>query len=221
MHETEVLEKFSKVPVFSLSDVNQIIDSRNYAKAFLRRMCGKKKIIKVKKNLYTLSKDDFLISTFLVKPSYISSVSALSYYGLITQIPNEIFCATQKKTQRIGKINFFHTNYFFGYKEENYENTGILIAEPEKAVIDSFSVVPVSVFEEAFEDINLARAVEYLKKISKSSIVKRAGYLMEKNGYNVYDNLKSLINYKYIPLDPLLKNKGKKDKKWAIIDNIK
>lgn len=220
MYEAEILENFSKMPVFSLSDVNQIINNRGYSKKFLKRMCDKKRVIKIKKNFYTLKKDDFLISTFLVKPSYISSASALSYYKMISQIPNEIFCATSKKTQKTGKINFFHTNYFFGYKYENYENYKILIAEPEKAIIDSFSIIPVSIFEEALEEIDVNKMVSYLKKIKKSSIVKRAGYLMEKKGYKVFDSLKNMINYKYIHLDPLLKNKGKKDKKWRIIDNV-
>ncbi|MBI2671442.1 hypothetical protein HYX16_00750 [Candidatus Woesearchaeota archaeon] len=221
MHEIEVLEKLSKLPVFSLSDLNQIIENRGYAKKFLKRMCSQKKILKIKKNFYTFYKDDFLVSTFLVKPSYISSASALSYFRLITQIPNEVFCITQKKPQKIGKINFFHTNYFFGFKNEEYENFKIMIAEPEKAIIDSFSIIPVSIFEEAFEEINADKMIKYLKKIRKSSIIKRVGYIMEKNGFDVYNKLKNLINYKYINLDPLLKSKGRKDIKWKIIDNVK
>ena len=120
-----------------------------------------------------------------------------------------------------GKINFFHTDYFFGYKEENYENFKILIAEPEKAIIDSFFIVPVSIFEEAIEEINVNKMIEYLKKIKKSSIIKRMGYLMDKNGIDIYEDVKNMINYKYISFDPLLKNKGKKNKKWGIIDNTK
>jgi len=219
MYDSNVLEKFSKIPVFSLSDVNQIISNREYTKKFLKRMCEEEKIKKIKKNKYTLYKDDFLISNFLLRPSYISSASALSYYKLITQIPNEVFCATTKKSLKINKINFFHTNYFFGYKEEVYENFKVLIAEPEKAIIDSFSIIPISIFEEAIEEINEARMVELLRKIKKSSITKRVGYLMEKNGYDIYDKLNDLINYKYLRLDPLLKNKGEKNKKWGVIEN--
>ncbi len=221
MYELNVSEKLSKMPIFSLSDLNQIIDNRDYAKKFLKRMCKEEKIRKVRKNTYTFHRDDFIIGTFLVKPSYISSVSALSYYKFITQIPSEVFCATLKKSESIGKINFFHTDYFFGYKEENYENFKILIAEPEKAIIDSFSIVPVSIFEEAIEEIDINKMIRYLKKIRKSSIIKRIGYLMEKNGQDIYENVKSMINYKYILLDPLLKNNGKKNKKWGIIDNTK
>ncbi len=219
MYELEVSDKLSKMPVFSISDLNQIINNRDYAKKFLKKLCGEGKIRKIRKNTYTFHKDDFIISSFLVKPSYVSSVSALSYHKLITQIPNEVFCATLKKSENIGKINFFHTDYFFGYKEENYENFRILVAEPEKAIIDSFSIVPVSLFEEAIEEITADKMIMYLKKISKSSIIKRVGYLMEKNGTDIYESVKRIINYKYVLLDPLLKNKGKKNKKWGVIDN--
>lgn len=224
MYETEVLKNFANSPVFSLADINQIINNRSYAKKFLRRMLNKGKIFKIKKDNYTLYNDPFLVSTFLIKPSYISSVSALSYHKLITQIPNEVFCATLKNSRKFRfseNINFFHTNYFFGFELRDYEKFKILIAEPEKAIIDSFSIIPISVFEEALDSINKNKMVGYLKKIKKSNIIKRAGYLMEKNGYDVYKELKSLINYKYILLDPLAGKKGAKNNKWGVIVNVK
>jgi len=118
------------------------------------------------------------------------------------------------------KINYFHSEYFFGFGKEKYGDFEVLIADPEKAIIDSFSIVPVSIFEEAFEDINENRMIDYLKRIKKSSIIKRVGYLMEKNGYNVYEKLKRYINYKYILLDPLASKKGKKNKRWGLIVNF-
>ena len=63
--------------------------------------------------------------------------------------------------------------------------------------------------------------INYLKKMGKGSIIKRVGYLMEERGIMVYDKLKRFINYKYIPLDPLLKRNGRKNKKWKIIINTK
>ena len=59
MYETRIKEHFSKTPVFSLSDVNQIINNRQYSKRFLKRMVKDKGIFKIKKNLYTLNKDPF------------------------------------------------------------------------------------------------------------------------------------------------------------------
>lgn len=224
MYDADVLKQFSGMPVFSLSDVNQIINNKNYAKVFIKRLVKKQDILKIKRNTYTLHNDPFLISTFLIRPSYISSVSALSHHNLITQMPSEIFCATSKASRRINfisPINFSHTNYFFGFKTESYDGFNIPIAYPEKAIIDSFSILPISVFEEAFDSIDKRRMIDYIKKIRKSSIAKRIGFLMERNGFDIYSDVRNIINYKYIPLDPLIKNCGIKNTKWGIIDNVK
>lgn len=219
MYEVKIKEHFSKVPVFTLGDVNQIISNRVYAKKLISKEAREGKIKKIKKGLYTFYEDPFLISTFLLKPSYISSISALSYHHKISQIPNEIFCFTSKLPKTyffVTKINFFHTKYFFGFKLEKYSNFKIPIATPEKAIIDSIGKVPLSIIEEAFEDLDMNRMLSYLKRIGKSGIIKRIGYLLEKNGYEVYEELKKYINSKYIPLDPLRKGKKKRIKKWRL-----
>ena len=105
---------------------------------------------------------------------------------------------------------------FFGFKDIFYENARLRIAEPEKALIDSFNIIPVSVFEEAFESINKEKMINYLKKIKKSCVIKRVGYLMEKYGYDAHKELKKYINYRYIPLDPLQKQ-GRSNKKWKLL----
>ena len=73
--------------------------------------------------------------------------------------------------------------------------------------------------EEAFSEINSDKLISYLKKIKKSSIVKRIGFLAERNGFEVYDELKAFINNRYIFLDPLKAKKGKKNKRWRLIEN--
>jgi len=222
MYEAKVIGHFSNVPVFRLADLTQIVENREYAKKFLQRMVRQGKLQKIKRDSYTMHEDPFLVSTFLVKPSYISSVSALSFHRLITQIPKEVFCFTTKQSKVINfvsRINFVHTKYFFGFKPEKYEKFYIPIATPEKAIIDSIDIVPFSVFEEAFEKIDVELLVTYLKNIKKSSIVKRIGYLAGKNGFDIHEELKNFINNKYIFLDPLAKKNGKKDKKWKVIVN--
>jgi len=210
------------MPVFRLADLTQIIQNKDYAKKFLQKMVKRGEIKKIKRDFYTLHEDPFLVSAFLSKPCYISTVSALYYHHLITQIPNEIFCFTTKRTGSvdfISKINFFHTKYFFGFKPERCKDFVIPIATPEKAIIDSMHIVPFSVFEEAFDEIEINTMVYYLKKIKKSSIVKRMGYLAERNGFSVYEKLKNFVNSKYIFLDPVAKKVGRKDKKWKVVVN--
>lgn len=220
MYETEIVERFSRVPVFSLSDLSQIIPNRDYAKKAIARMVERKKVKRIRKNVYTFHDDPFLVATFLLKPSYISGASALSYHHKITQMPKEVFCLTPKLPKKyffMEKINFSSTKFFFGFEMQKYQGFDVPIATPEKALIDSVGKVPLSVVEEAFDDADVGRMVLYLKRIKKSNTVKRMGYLLEKSGHEAFPVLKKYINNKYVPLDPLVKRKGKKDKKWKII----
>ncbi|MCD6275028.1 MAG: hypothetical protein J7J15_03350 [Candidatus Aenigmarchaeota archaeon] len=220
MYEIEIIEKLSKMPVFDLGDVNQIIQNKLYAKKVVSKLVKAGKVKKIRKGLYTFYDDALLIATFLVKPSYISSVSALSYYHRITQIPKEVFCFTSKTTRKyffIERINFYSTKFFFGFELKKYLNFKIPIATPEKALIDSIGKVPVTVIEDCFENLNVERMIFYLKKIGKSSIIKRIGYLLEIHNYDVFPVLRKYIDSKYIPLDPLAKTKEIKNTKWKII----
>jgi len=219
MYEFEIIRKFSALPVFSLADVSQITKSRVYAKFLLSSILKKGEIKKIKRDLYTLHEDPFLVATFIIKPSYISSISALSFYKDISQIPNEIFCFTTKPPKVfhfIQTIRFFHTKFFFGFEEKEYRGFKILIADREKAIIDSIGKIPIYVFEEALEKINTEKILDYVKKIGKKSLAKRIGYLLEKKGYDPYPEIKDLIDKKFVFLDPITKGK-KKNEKWRVI----
>ena len=223
MYESNILI-LRKFPVFSLSDVSQIVSGKEYAKKLLRKLVLSGNIKKIRRDAYTFYDDPLLVSTFLVKPSYISSVSALSYNKLISQIPKDIFCFTTKQNkeiQFISKIKFVHTNYFFGFENIDYMGFKVLMATPEKAIIDSIGLIPFSILEEAFEKIDVQKMLNLLKKIKKSSILKRIGYILEKQGFDIFNKIKNNLNNRYIYLDPLSKKQGIKNKKWKLIINIK
>ena len=118
-------------------------------------------------------------------------------------------------------MRFIHTKYFFGFDNSEYMNFKIPIATPEKAIIDSIGLIPISLIEDAWSNINIEKMLEYLQKIKKSSIVKRLGYLLEKHGFDIYDKIKDNINNKYIYVDPLAKKQGAKNKKWKLIINVR
>ncbi len=222
MYEAQILEQFKGMPVFHLADASQVIKSREYAKKFLARMVEEKKIQKIRRDFYTLHSDPFLASAFIMKPSYITSVSALYFHRLITQIPKDVFCCTEKQSSTvkfISEIKYMHTDYFFGFTMLKYEGFSVPVAVPEKAVIDSIGFAPLSLVEEAFDSIDGKELVKFLEIIKKSSVVKRIGFLAERNGLDVYKKLEKFINKKYINLDPLAKNSGKKDAKWKVIVN--
>ena len=143
---------------------------------------------------------------------------------MITQIPKDIFCYTLKKEKSltfVSEIKFIQTKYFFGFDNSEYMNFKIPIASPEKAIIDAIGIIPISVIEDAWDNIDIEKMLEYLQKIKKSNIVKRIGYLLEKHGFDIYDKIKNNLNNKYIYVDPLAKKQGQKNKKWKLIINVR
>lgn len=78
------------------------------------------------------------LAMILGAPCYISFESALERYGVLSQVPLVLTCASTSRSERcqtpFGEILFrrLHSRLFFGYRVEE----GILWAEPEKALLD-------------------------------------------------------------------------------------
>jgi predicted transcriptional regulator of viral defense system len=208
MYDTKLLNLVKKMPVFSLADVAKLTNNRNYAKVLLARMVKEKTIFKIMKNKYSLYDNPLIFSPFLHYPSYISCASALSYYGLITQIPNSIFLMTTKRPKIINKNIIFHkTKNFFGFKTIKINNIITLMAEPEKAFIDSIGIHPMNLILEALPELDEKKLFDYAKKCGQT---KRIAFLLKKS---------VKVSNKYIYLDPIGKKRGGKDTKWKLIVN--
>ncbi len=106
------------------------------------------KLIELRKGYYLLPKKikkyppHFYIANTIYFPSYISLQSALSFYGLIPEAVYSITSVSTRKTYEIkNKLgNFIYRQIkkelFFGYKLHKINDFPVLIAEPEKAIID-------------------------------------------------------------------------------------
>ena len=149
---------------------------------------------------------------------------------------NGVLHSNQKCKKAKKEINFNNTKivftkvrqkYFFGYRKERYGNFDIFIAEKEKALIDSALFKKIS-FSEIFDimrnnikDINIDLLISYLIKIKNKALIKRFGFLLDKLGVDKYNKLNKFINSKYVILDYALEKKGKKNKKWKVIENVR
>jgi predicted transcriptional regulator of viral defense system len=82
------------------------------------------------------------ISNCLHRPSYISLESALSHYGLIPEAVYSVQNITTRKTIAYetiaGTFNYrsIKAQLFFGYEVNNKQTIPLLIASPEKAILD-------------------------------------------------------------------------------------
>lgn len=89
-----------------------------------------------------------LIANRIYMPSYISLKSALRWYNFIPEGVFQQFSATTRKTKDfetpIGDFRYknLSTHLYFGYYPTTPERGNFLIAEPEKAILDTFYLYP-------------------------------------------------------------------------------
>jgi len=134
---------------FSANDISEILGIKiNSAKVLCSRYTKKGLIIKLKREFYILkekwgilsTEEYFKIGNILQVPSYISLMTALSYYGITTQIQRgfyESICLKRSKTYIIDNITFsfykISPSFYTGFEKVN----DFFIAEKEKAFLDA------------------------------------------------------------------------------------
>lgn len=170
--------KKRKIIVFTPLEFQRIFKvSYNNSKSFINRSLKKGLLVKLRNGLYTLAGTDvpkFLIANKLYLPSYISFETALSYYGMIPEVIYTIFSATTKASREFetgGNYFTFHKikkEAFFGYVPKKIDKVVVLIAEPEKALLDYLYFV--SLKKKSFND-----RLD-IKNISKRKLLKLVKY---------------------------------------------
>lgn len=219
--------KEMNAPVILMNDVARIINkSREYSRVYLHRLINRNLIYEIEKGKYTLSNEPFEIASSLVFPSYISFISAYSIYGLTTQIPTTIHIVALKSKKPLNvqntKIEFirFKKQNFFGYKRERFRESYMFIAEPEKAVIDSLYLPEYCPISESFEalknELNTEKLVEYAIKMGSIVTLKRLGYLLELNDFDIYEKIGHMINKRHDLLNPFMKRSKQSSSKWKL-----
>ncbi|MCX5909764.1 MAG: hypothetical protein NTY64_21960 [Deltaproteobacteria bacterium] len=102
----------------------------------------------MKKNFYVLARnweryggeDFFRISNFLHVPSYISCLSALSFYGISTQVQRDWYEGITRRRSPVREVHGVRFRYY-QIKDQYYcgvvRREGYFIASPEKALLDA------------------------------------------------------------------------------------
>lgn len=226
MNALNLMERLEEKVIFRVADIERISSCSNkYAKLTLNRLIKRKLIKRVTKNVYTVQRDAFLVASNIIYPSYISFWSASYYLGYTEQIVNTIQVATTRKSKSLNfenyKIKFVPIKDFFGYKKLKTEKGEMFIAENEKLLIDCFLRYKkmgnfdeiIKVFENA--EISEEKMIEYLKRTGNQTILKRAGYLLEKTKQlDIRKNLN--LDNNYILLNPFSKEYKSTNTKWRI-----
>lgn len=200
MDYSQFKNKFQNSPVIlSREVVGQKEDYQN-AHNQLNRWLKKGLIIKLKKGIYLLNKNDrrsnpdqIFLANQLYEPSYVSLEFALNFYGLIPERVAEVTSVSTKKTthfsNEFGEYIYQHIKpeAFRGFRSVKDSNGFCsFIAEPEKAVVDflylnlrKFKAGDRDVFAESYrfqnvEDLKLNRFINLSKLFNNRKLLKVA-----------------------------------------------
>lgn len=220
----QLVERLRTKPLFTLNQLSLITGHRkSYAKVLAGRLVKKGVIFRVERGKYTAHEDPMLFSSHIVQPSYLTLWTALSFYGLTTQLPREIFVASRvrKWPLRFGdtRINFIRLEPW-GFLKMPYRGMEIFVAEKEKLLLDiiATNLVPVAETGELIEEADTQKVMEYSLRTGNRSLIKRVGFLLEEHGIGA-ENLRKMGDNNYILLIKRGKKKGKRNRRWKLTDN--
>lgn len=190
--------KKRNIRVFTPLEFQRIFKATyNNSKSFLSRNVKKGLLVKVRNGLYTLSDvivPKFLIANKLYAPSYISFETALSYYHIIPEVVYAVFSATPKASRKFQALEsdfVFHKlkkEAFFGYISHKLDDITVLIAEPEKALLDYlyFVIAKKKSFNDRLNIKNISqdKLFRYAKKFKEDRLVQFVKELYDKQKFN-------------------------------------
>lgn len=224
--------EYSNLSVFTPSQISALFKINiESARGSLSRMAEEGTLVRVKRGHYCLpSSPVFSVASNLYPPSYISLWSAFEYYGTTTQSPRVVDVINSQKSGQfelsleVGKflLRFVKTreSFLYGIDKIYIDGNTTFIADREKAIIDGLiftDYVPFGEVVEAIKDgIDVEKAMMYAERSGKQVVMKRLGYLLSQEGFDV-DPI--CLSDTYVPLDPSFPRRGSYHTGWRVIDN--
>jgi len=155
-------------PVFETADAAVRLGLSNaHASATLARLAAAHHLDRLRRGLWALPDrvDPLTLPGRLTAPlpSYVSLQSALYLHGMISQVPTITYAVSLARARRfstpLGTISVHHVapSFFFGYEDTG--QTGVMMASPEKALVDFLYLAPArSKLFRALPELELPRA---------------------------------------------------------------
>ncbi len=164
---------FSKQGIFSVKQINLMFSGFNNDNLLYWQKKGY--LIKLRNGWYcfqeflTQQDTQLIIANNIYSPSYISHQQALMYYGLIPEHIVDSVSITTRKTasflvnNRNYKYYSIKKEYFFGYRflevNVNGMKRNVLMAEPEKAILDLLYIFNFYKTEQDISDLRLNETI--------------------------------------------------------------
>jgi predicted transcriptional regulator of viral defense system len=156
------LVRFNK-PYWSVADLQKILGYKNRPTLLvvLHRLVSQGVLTRMRRGIYRVSINSVegaLLANLLYTPSYLSFESALSRYGILSQMPYTITLATTRRSKKMTldgaavEYRQLRGDLFFGHRLEK----GLDIAEPEKALLDTLYLMKRGKLSLALEELDLS-----------------------------------------------------------------
>ncbi len=189
---------------------------------------------------YRVITNPFFVAASVVTPSYVSFVTALNRYSLTEQVPFTIFVATTLRHRpiRFGRYTFQYVQLkrhkFFGYFKQMEGDLPVLMAEPEKAIVDSLDQIRYrygggveTLTQALFRGSQTAildphKLVDYALQMRNKALCARLGYLaglVEMPAAEI-ERLKESLPKGFVPLDPARPLTSRWNTQWQINVNV-
>ena len=176
--------------IFTSADLQKILQTQSdtYSYIMAGKLVKESILERISKGYYILTSNrpsDFELANALYRPSYVSLASALNYYGILVQSPQQITSITTKRAASIqnkGKtFSFAQTRpkYFTDYQMVN----NFLIATPEKALVDMMFTVALGRASLSIEELNL-------QSVDKNKVNELASKISNRAFKNYYQTIK-------------------------------
>ncbi len=159
--------------VFSMQQLSNLTGKpKAVCTVYASRLVKEGLAVRVLKGKISFEKDEFIIATQLVEPSYVSLGSALLFHGITAQVQKSIECVTPKNSLRFRELGIvYHKipgSLLYGFRKHSKGKSYVMVAEPEKAVLDALylNIFSEKNLQEISKKISMRRLEKLLKKFN-------------------------------------------------------
>ena len=245
--------EWEKQPIVTIEDAARVLNiSKEYARKVLQRLAhnkwlapitpGKYELIPAERGEYAFpDSNPLFIGSHLVNPYYFSYATAGYYYGLTTQASHVVYIATnQGKTrqmlvrEKLYQIIRQTEQHFFGFEEVNAFGSQVMMAYPEKTILDSLhrpiysGGIPESatMIWRGRNSLNWDQLKDFALRFNSKSLIQRLGYLAELLHIPTIKSFRNELlasignNTCYLGQPTRWGKGGEFCREWKIVDNI-
>ncbi len=181
-----------------------------------------------------------LVGSALVSPYYFAYATANHHYGFTPQIPATVYLATIHAHRAVHREDSTYRFValspakFFGFQSVRVLTTEVMMAEPEKAIVDSLDkmhyvggiVEVAAILRAARGKVSWEKVGDYALRMRNRALIQRLGYLVDTLPLPMTDatrdKLHSAIQHGKTYLGPTTTwgTGGQYDATWQIVINV-